>query len=193
MPIILIMIIGSLTSCFMFFMDWTGEEAGLTGTWTYTNDAIQETVTVTLTETSIEMIFDEVNPYGYAMTGFYATDAYYNDWGYKGGLSVDADNLQMDITITDLYRFYSAFSWTNTDSGIWRYGGGYFNNSAGWPWYSPVHEYNYWYTNFLYNNPGGNLGAIGNSITCSYYLDGDTLTLTFDPGGLNQTYVFQRN
>ncbi len=60
LPVLLLVIIGSVTSCFMFFMDWNGEEPGLVGTWIYTNTA--ETVTLTLTETTIEMVFDEDNP-----------------------------------------------------------------------------------------------------------------------------------
>ncbi|HEB29552.1 MAG TPA: hypothetical protein ENI15_01585 [Spirochaetes bacterium] len=130
---------------------------------------------------------------------FTAGTAYFNDWGLRGSLSGNKDAFQMNITIYELYRYYSKwYDWyanyapyfTNINREQTR--GGWYT-SVTWPWFSVPYLSNYYYNNFLNIFPGNNLGATGGDITCTYSLDGDSLTLTFDPGGLNQTYVFQRN
>ena len=74
LPVLLIVIIGSVTSCFMFFMDWSGED-DLEGDWIYTDSAINEVVTLTITTDTIEMVFDEDNP------AYWTNTQYFNDWG----------------------------------------------------------------------------------------------------------------
>jgi hypothetical protein len=131
LPVLLIVIMGSVTSCFLLFMDWSG---GIEGDWIYRDTAINETVFLTIGKNSVEMVFDEDSPYGYFVGGWNGTDMYFNDWGFKGDLNVDEGIQQMDIWITSLYRYYSAYHWTNTDAGTWRWGGGGFYNAGGWLW-----------------------------------------------------------
>jgi hypothetical protein len=189
-PILLGLVIVSVTSCFMFFMDWTG---GLEGDWIYTNTSINETVYLTITKHNLEMIFDEDSPYGGNLPGFTTmVDRYYNDWGFKGDLFVDEHDYRMDINIIALYRYYTAFHWTNTSSGTWRYGGGSFYTNSTWPWFSVPYLSNYWYNNFMYVFPGYNLGVSGSTIVCYYSLDMDRLTMNFDPGGLYVSITFKR-
>ena len=104
LPILLVVIMGSVTSCFLFFMDWIG---GLEGDWKYRNTAINETVYLTITKDTFKIIFDEDNPY-YPITPLYfsASPVYFNDWGFKGNLWVDEGIHRMDISIYQLYRFF---------------------------------------------------------------------------------------
>ncbi len=180
LPVLLIVIIGSVTSCFMFFMDWSGEDDLLEGDWIYTDSAINEVVTLTITTDTIVMVFDEDNPV------YYMGYQYFNDWGFKGDLSKHDDIF--DINIYELYRYYSYWYTTTPVSFTSRTGGGYFATSGAWPW-TTIPNYNY--SNFLNNYPGGYLGAAGSNITCTYSLDGDSLTLTFS-GGSAGSYDFTR-
>ena len=197
LPLLLISIVGSVTSCFMFFMDWGG---GIEGDWIYRNTSINETVYLTVKKDSVVMIFDEDNPF-YPITPLYFStpSPYFNDWGFKGDLSVDEDSNRLNITIYELYRYYS--QWYNFYRNYYPYydyinkertrGGWY--NSADWFWTGPPYFSNYYYYNFLNSFPGSNLGASGRDITCEYHREGDNLSLRFDPGGHDRTFDFTRN
>ncbi len=187
LPILLLVIIGSVTSCFMFFMDWSGE-GGLTGTWIYTNTAINETVTLVLTADTFEIKFDEDNPV------YTSVSNYFDDWEIRGNLSVD-ENI-MNISIYEIYRYYSQWYYYTTPTPPtyeWRSitGGNIWRNNLSWPTYwtnTPVQ-----YPNFFNYYPANNLGAdyASRNLNCTYLLDGNSLVLTFT-GGTAGSFEFTR-
>jgi hypothetical protein len=161
----------------MFFLDWSG---GIYGDWKYKDSF--ETVFLSITKNNVEIVFDEYEP------SYYSNTRTFRDWGIRGDINVNEHDESFEIYIIEMYRYFANWwytpappNWRRTTIGVDWY------TSVTWPWTPP-----YDFTTFASNYPGTRLGATPFTVYCSYWLDGDILHITFDPGGADQGYEFRR-